>query len=1088
MINLELPELKQLCFKKVGLKNSVQQLLDEQKQLEFEFISSHRGYVVIESNGSQFCLTTLKDSFPEEFEFVLLTNRKATEDALSNGQIKLKSWLKHPKMIEHSTDDVLNSWENRFSFIEENIEDNTSGFREPQIAGLYSILSHLKVSDECGTVVMPTGTGKTETMLGALVATRCERLLITVPSDALRTQIANKFYTLGLLKRFGILNEDALFPKVGVLYHNFRDSESRDEFVDKCNVLITTMSLLANNSDEDLEYYANKFKYLFIDEAHHSQANSWKRVKSAFRLNKILQFTATPFRNDGKRLDGKVIFNFSLRKAQEQGYFRPINFLSIREYDFKKGDEIIAEKAVSKLREDLAQGLNHVLMARCENKRRAEEIFEIYSEHDDLSPILIHSSIAGKKDIVSAISNIEHRIIVAVDMLGEGFDLPQLKIAAFHDIRKSLPVTLQFAGRFTRTALDEELGNATFVANIANAVTEKELSELYAKDSDWNSLLSRLSENEIQEQIDFNEFLEGFQHMNNSQIPFQNIRFPMSAVAFKNTSDNDAIDLARFYHAIPNYEELNYRFYDYNSNEKTLVLITAQSREVDWVNYKDIYGLHWDLTVFFYDDNSKLLFIHSSDRSQNFKRFAEIILEGFYAQVHQLSVFRCFHNINRVSLQNVGLKEFLNRKIRFTMRVGTDIEEALSLAEQQRGQKAFVFGAGYEEGIKITIGCSYKGRIWSYLRNDLKGYINWCRNIGIKLIDDSIDPNQVLKQTLIPVIVSEIPKIYPTHIDWHEDFYLIPESRIYIRIEESVFSLFDCSLGIINSNDQGVVEFEIRTPSTAVKFKKELFEEVNEEGETFANFKITRTDNKDSEITIGNKTSNLLEYLNNNPVMVWFADGSSLQGIEYVELKQVIQSYPPDNLICWNWEGVDISQEAQRVFPLRLNSIQYKVIQNLLEEDFDIVYDDDYSGEIADVITIKETESEIRVQFYHIKYARNGEINTRIDNFYEVCGQAQKSIHWKHKKGTEFFEHLLRRRVKSRNGNERSRIEKGDVETLEKLLLLAKNQKPMVFEIFIVQPSLSIQNVTDGIMTLLGVTDNYLKEVGGINLKVIVNE
>jgi hypothetical protein len=31
-------------------------------------------------------------------------------------------------------------------------------------------------------------------------------------------------------------------------------------------------------------------------------------------------------------------------------------------------------------------------------------------------------------------------------MLGEGFDMPELKIAAFHDIKKSLAITLQLAG------------------------------------------------------------------------------------------------------------------------------------------------------------------------------------------------------------------------------------------------------------------------------------------------------------------------------------------------------------------------------------------------------------------------------------------------------------------------------------------------------------------------------------------------------------------------------------------------------------------------------------------------------------------
>ena len=91
-------------------------------------------------------------------------------------------------------------------------------------------------------------------------------------------------------------------------------------------------------------------------------------------------------------------------------------------------------------------------------------------------------------------------------------------------------------------------------------------------------------------------------------------------------------------------------------------------------------------------------------------------------------------------------------------------------------------------------------------------------------------------------------------------------------------------------------------------------------------------------------------------------------------------------------------------------------------------------------------------------------------------------------KGTDFFEHLLRRIVKVKNGEEKSRLEKGEKADLERLLGIAKNKKPMSFEVFIVQPSLSKQNTSESIMTLLGVTENYLKEVGDINLTVIVNQ
>ena len=45
----------------------------------------------------------------------------------------------------------------------------------------------------------------------------------------------------------------------------------------------------------------------------------------------------------------------------------------------------------------------------------------------------------------------------------------------------------------------------------------------------------------------------------------------------------------------------------------------------------------------------------------------------------------------------------------------------------------------------------------------------------------------------------------------------------------------------------------------------------------------------------------------------------------------------------------------------------------------------------------------------------------------------------------------------------------------------------MTFEVFIVQPSLSASNAFESILTLLGVTENYLKEVADINLNVIVN-
>jgi superfamily II DNA or RNA helicase len=71
--------------------------------------------------------------------------------------------------------------------------------------------------------------------------------------------------------------------------------------------------------------------------------------------------------------------------------------------------------------------------------------------------------------------------------IGEGFDLPELKIASIHDQHRSPAVTLQFIGRLTR--VDNSLGNAKFVANIANQKTDHQMSELYKESADWGSVI-----------------------------------------------------------------------------------------------------------------------------------------------------------------------------------------------------------------------------------------------------------------------------------------------------------------------------------------------------------------------------------------------------------------------------------------------------------------------------------------------------------------------------------------------------------------------------------------------------------------------
>jgi superfamily II DNA or RNA helicase len=91
-------------------------------------------------------------------------------------------------------------------------------------------------------------------------------------------------------------------------------------------------------------------------------------------------------------------------------------------------------------------------MARCDTIERATSVHGIYeSLAPEYEPLLVHSESAEAARNLDKLRSGESKIVVCVDMLGEGFDLPQLKIAAVHDTHKSLSVLLQ--RRFPRAEI-----------------------------------------------------------------------------------------------------------------------------------------------------------------------------------------------------------------------------------------------------------------------------------------------------------------------------------------------------------------------------------------------------------------------------------------------------------------------------------------------------------------------------------------------------------------------------------------------------------------------------------------------------------
>lgn len=1020
------------------------------------------------------------NSIKNEYRRILYSDKDLVIEQNKELDLTNLKWIKHPLLteeylIKHNKVYVSNSWNDAFTYKIDKPYD--PGLRIPQIGALHALAAHWCISDETANIVLPTGTGKTETMLSCLICNNISSLLVIVPTDALRDQLALKFSTLGVLPKFGVVNEECENPIVGLIEHGFKTKGEVDTFFDQINVGIATMSVVSLASSEIQFEIAQKISHLFIDEAHHTPASTWSTFKSQFSEKKIVQFTATPFRNDGKKLDGKFVFNFPLKKAQELEYFTPIHFKPISQHDRKLADEEIAELAIKTLAEDLNMGYDHILMVRVNKISRAEEILPFYAKYPIYNPVIVHSQIKPHSKLKALIRDIvamKHRIILCVDMLGEGFDLPELKIAAFHDTKKSLAITLQLAGRFTRSKAS--LGPATFIANLAEAEVTEDLEDLYLKDSDWNKLLPDLSFKMSLEQEDFRGFLEGFKGFPD-KFPIQAIKHPLSTIIFKH--DSDTWTPLKYKKGIPSIDSYQYVYSDYNEEQEVLILILGKKSFVKWAKIEDFTSVEWDIVICHFDKKSKLLFLHASNTGSYFERFVQSIAKDALL-IKEQNIFRCFSGLNRLRLHNVGVRVPMGRAMNYIMRVGSDIKTSLKQTEINQAIKSNIFGVGFENGTRNSIGCSHNGRIWSMRTNNIPTWIKWCKAVAKKITDENINADDVLKGTLLPKEITILPDTLAFSIEWPDYVYreLIGYGNIIFKNEE--YPLWNCDLSLISQTNKTIV-FQLELPSGNHKITYQL---LNENGSDYA-FQCS------NELFIdANKTSPLSDYLYRNPPMVYFVDGSFLEGNLYTEITHLVPQFTIDKIQALNWAGINIRKESQ-TYLKHTESIQYSIIQKIKgESKYSIIMDDDDKGEVGDIVAfnVNEVNHELDIDIFHCKYTNENTAGTRIKDFYEVCSQAQKSIKWM-ENTDEIFKHLSKRSQQRFKKHQVDRFEIGDEEKLDILRRRAKKDLKVKMNIFIVQPGLSKNqySVDSDISRLLAVVESYLKETWNAKLFVYVN-
>lgn len=975
-------------------------------------------------------------------------------------------------------EEVVASWEGAFRFGE---PDQSGSLRSPQVGAVHAALGHfLSSSGEPGLIVMPTGTGKTESMLAIAVHERVRHLLVLVPTAALREQIARKFLTLGILQREGVVSDRALRPLVVELRRGVATAEDAHALLAAAQVVVATPDSLRACASEAKDVLLDGSSHLFVDEAHHAPAATWQAPIGRFPGRRVLLFTATPHRRDKQGLRGRQIYRYSLAAAQEAGYYRHIEYSAI--VSLHDADRLIAQAAVDRLRRDRAAGLDHLAMARVGSVARTAQLLPLYQELGaEFAPVAIHSQLSGRarREALKALGTRNSRIIICVDMLGEGFDMPQLKIAALHDSRKSLSPLIQLVGRFTRTGEDSALGTASvFAARDAQSALSP-LSELYREDADWNRIMRDTSERLTVEAERAALFESSFTAPSEA-LPTSTLRPTMSTVAFRapSSSWDPAAGPGVFEAADAGVSALTV-----GHEGNVAWFIVSRLAAVPWSSSAQMEDESHELVVMRFDPDRRLLFIHGSEKSSKFEDLADAVLQGQAELLKEATAFRVLSGLGYPVPTNVGLVDLIDGDNRFSMHTGGDVTAGLQTQDTGTKSQTHIALKGFDGGERIVISAARSGRIWSpRSARSVQEWVQWCDEQGGKLLDSAIDPVEVIKGFVVPEPLAHMPEEMLLAVEWPALVYETLTALPDIEHQGTTYSLLDLDLVALPTAPGAPKRLALlrQAPDADQQWEIEYALSVKERALAVTSVQGDVT----VRLTRGDEFPFARWLTDHPPTLVLANDVLVLEGRQVLRAK-VTPAFERDRLVALPWDGIDLRKESQRR-EKQPDSIQYYVSQHLQRtRAFDVLLDDDGAGEVADLVGLRVHDGRLIVTLVHCKHSAEATAGARVEDLYEVCGQAVRSI--RRRKRTGVMLELLSRRAGRKLERGYRPFEVGDEAALVRVCELAGQLRPQ-FEVVIAQPGLAKSQVRDDQLPVLAGVANYLQHTAGAPLSILISD
>jgi len=719
-------------------------------------------------------------------------------------------------------------------------------------------------------------------------------------------------------------------------------------------------------------------------------------------------------------------------------------------------------------------------MVRTDSRKRAEGLVDLYQEHTGLRLKLVtgNHSLKYVKSVINQLETSDLDGIICVNMFGEGFNMPRLKIAAIHSPHRSLSVTLQFIGRFARTTAPD-IGKATFLAIPSEIKIESAL--LYENGATWQRIVENLSATRVDMEVEAREVFETF--VTNPQVS-------------EELQDLSLYSL-RPYHHVKVFEvseppELTNRidfpglmkvvYHSVSEETGAVVYITREVRQVPWSRDTRFSNVAQDLFIFHYNAESKLLFICASRRIDGlYQELVERLCPEGKPKILPLKKLNgALNGLERPEFFNVGMRNRVSSSSTESYRivVGPSADRAIRASDAQLYHRGHCFGKGVENGNEVTIGLSSASKIWSNTTSGIPAFINWCDRLATKIMSEK-EPttNSGLDHLPMGVVATSIPSNILC-AEWADkDLYIRPMLASYKNDGGEIVTvqLLDFDL-IVESErtDETGIGLLIRDDNIECRFIYGL------NGQRY--FEYATQNEPEILVERGLGNNSLLNYLNNELVNFYTADLGILHGSTFVASGHSPSPFDTSAIDVFAWENhaVDITKEFGLCDDGRL-SIHTLLEQLMPHWNNQIVFYDHGSGEMADFVTISTDGNGAKVSLYHCKGSGGQRPGQRLGDLYEVCGQAVKCVI---RADSRKILSAIKGRLKSRNGN--SRFIKGDLPLAEQILGSAHRMK-VAYEIVIVQPGVSKANVSEEHALLLSAASDHLVRGGFEPLRLMAS-